>query len=166
MAIANWYKMKGLELPKETLVVDPDTGGAKGQKEEQYSLIPVWPLSELARCYGFGAGKYAAGNWLKGYSWSLSQDALMRHFEAWRSGESTDPESGLSHLAHLCFHAFALQEFERLGLGKDDRLFSGQQEEEPEQGCEEDLEDLDYLDEEDYEEDYEAAQYCACSFCN
>jgi len=107
----------------EVRVVDPDTGAEKGAKPEEFDSIPVRPLEEVARVYGFGAAKYERANWLKGYRWSLSLSALLRHVSAFRRGESLDAESGLHHLAHAAFHLFALMEYERRGLGKDDRLF-------------------------------------------
>jgi hypothetical protein len=36
--------------------------------------------------------------------------ALGRHFNAWRSGEEIDPESGLPHLAHVLCNAVFLVE--------------------------------------------------------
>lgn len=99
----------------EVRVVDPETGGMKGKKPERYSLIPAEALAEVARVYGFGAEKYDDNNWRKGYAWSLSLDALQRHIEAFRMGESFDPESNLHHLAHAVFHLFTLITFDGLG---------------------------------------------------
>ena len=73
-----------------------------------YSLIPPETLKALAEVLTFGANKYAKDNW------KLVEDgkerylnALMRHLEAYRSGEFTDPESGFSHLSHcLCNLSF------------------------------------------------------------
>lgn len=110
-------------MSEEVRVTDPQTGGQKGAKPADYEQIPVWPLEQVARVYEYGGKKYAKGNWLKGYAWSLSQSALLRHIHAFRSGESTDAESGIHHLAHAAFHLFALMEWERRGLGTDDRLF-------------------------------------------
>lgn len=109
------------QASNEIRVTDPVTGGQKGQKPEQYSLIPVEALAEVARVYGEGAKKYAPHNWRKGYSWSLSYDALQRHINAFWRGESLDPDDGLHHLAHACFHLFLLMTFEKEGLGTDDR---------------------------------------------
>lgn len=97
------------------------TGGEKGQKDEAYALIPVGPLAEVARVYGFGAEKYSDHNWRKGYPYSWSYSALQRHINAFWSGEDTDPESGRSHLAHAAFHLFSLMEFVNEELGEDDR---------------------------------------------
>lgn len=100
-----------------------ETGGEKGRKAEEYSLIPPLPLAEIARVYGYGARKYKPGNWLKGYPYSWSLDAMQRHIEAFRRGEEIDPESGLSHLAHASFHCMGLMHFSMTNTGTDDRIF-------------------------------------------
>jgi hypothetical protein len=92
----------------ERLVTDPSTGGQKGKKPEEYALIPVGALAEIARVYGFGARKYEPNNWRKGYAWSLSYSAMQRHLNAFWGGEETDPESKLPHLAHAAFHMMSL----------------------------------------------------------
>lgn len=91
--------------------ITSETGGQKGQKLAQYGLIPAGPLRQVAEVYGFGAQKYDAHNWRKGYDWRLAFDALMRHAWAFWNGEDRDPESGLHHLAHAVFHCFSLIEF-------------------------------------------------------
>lgn len=112
----------------EVRVVDPDTGGAKGQKLERYGLIPPEALAEVARVYGYGASKYEEdNNWRRGYSWSLSLDALFRHVEAFRRGESYDPESGLHHLAHAEFHLNTLMVFDGVHLSETDMPSDQQQ---------------------------------------
>jgi hypothetical protein len=102
---------------------DPDTGGEKGVKLERYEFLPVSPLREVARVYGYGARKYADRNWERGYNWSWSYGALQRHVNAFWGGEELDPESGLPHLAHATFHLLALMEFGRTHPEKDDRSF-------------------------------------------
>ena len=111
----------------EIRVTDPKTGGQKGKKPEAYALIPPHPLAEVARVYGKGAEKYNAWNWNKGYAWSLSLSALQRHIEAFKMRISLDHDDGLHHLAHAAFHLFALMEFERMGIGTDDRQPVGAQ---------------------------------------
>jgi hypothetical protein len=98
-----------------------ESGGKKGRKPETYSLIPTGPLAHLARVYGYGAGKYGKNNYVKSFPYSWSLDALMRHLEAFRSGENLDPESGHPHLAHVAWHAFTLMFFAEKGIGTDDR---------------------------------------------
>lgn len=95
----------------EVRIIDPDTGGAKGQKPAQPSLIPMEALEAVARVYAFGADKYDRDNWRKGYAWNLSMDAMMRHIMAFWRGEDLDPESGEPHLAHAVFHALTLITF-------------------------------------------------------
>lgn len=84
------------------------TGGQKGVKPERFSLIPRRGLEAIARVFGFGAEKYDAHNWRRGYEWSKSFDALERHTQAAKDGETYDPESGLPHLAHAGFHILVL----------------------------------------------------------
>jgi hypothetical protein len=84
------------------------TGGMKGVKPERHSLMPTYPLAEVARVYEYGSRKYADHNWRKGYEWSKSYDALQRHVQAFWGGEDYDIESGLPHAAHAVFHLFAL----------------------------------------------------------
>lgn len=103
----------------ETRVVDPTTGGEKGSKLARFSLIPADFLWALAEHYGLGAKKYADRNWERGYAWSLSVDALDRHFKAWLLGEDNDPETGSNHLVAVAWHAIALWWFQKRSKGTD-----------------------------------------------
>jgi len=98
------------------------TGGQKGVKPEMFSLIPVEALEIMARLYGFGAKKYAAHNWRKGYEWSKSFDSLFRHAFAALRGEDIDEETGLPHLAGAAFHCFTLMVFMQEHPEFDDRF--------------------------------------------
>jgi len=106
------------------------TGGEKGVKPEEYSLIPWDAMDEVARVYAFGAEKYASHNWRKGYEWSKSFSSLCRHIFAFWRGDDRDPESGLSHLAHAAFHVLGMLSFwldpERYGQF-DDRYYAPDQ---------------------------------------
>lgn len=104
----------------ETRVVDPITGGEKGQKLARFDLIPNEFELALANHYGIGCRKYSDRNWEKGYAWSLSVAALRRHLSAWLGGESYDQETGSHHLIAVAWHAAALFVFELRGLGTDD----------------------------------------------
>jgi hypothetical protein len=88
----------------------------------RYDLIPPYPLEELARIYTDGAKKYGDTNYLKGMAWSRVTAALMRHVEAFRAGEDTDPESGHPHLAHTAWQCFTLMLYGVFDLGEDDRI--------------------------------------------
>lgn len=98
------------------------TGGQKGKKPERLSIIPPEALWELARVYAVGAEKYDDHNYLRGYDWSLSIDAGLRHFTQWVNGEDNDPECGTSHLMHAAWHCFTLYMFQQHQLGTDDRI--------------------------------------------
>lgn len=81
-----------------------------------------WPaLSELVKVLEFGARKYDSWNWSKGLSWSECFESLQRHATAWYCGEDRDPETGLSHMAHVLCNAMFLVHFIVMGGGKDDR---------------------------------------------
>ncbi len=99
------------------------TGGMKGQKPEQFSLLPWEALGEIAKVYAYGADKYARDNYRKGYNFHLSFDACLRHLSLFWQGQDLDQESGLPHLAHAAFHLNALLVYcgdqERYGLFDD-----------------------------------------------
>lgn len=105
----------------ETRIIDPDTGGEKGSKECQMGALDPLALIRVGEVAGYGALKYARFNYLKGYLWSLSFDALMRHSLAMWNGEDLDPESGLPHAAHIAWHGLCLTSFYERKLGTDDR---------------------------------------------
>lgn len=80
----------------------------------RYSLIPPEPLKRLADLYVRGADKYGEYNWTKGQPTSRILDSLMRHVEAYRSGETSE-----DHLAAIAWNAFAIMHFE--GTEFDDK---------------------------------------------
>lgn len=111
----------------EVRVTNEKTGGQKGAKPERGTLLPLDVLlRDVAPHYAAGAAKYAPDNWRRGYDWSLSADALMRHFVAfWHEGEDMDPELGTPHMAAIAFHALTLLYFMREHPGLDDRSAVG-----------------------------------------
>lgn len=100
---------------------DNETGGQKGAKPEEFALLPAEALEEISKVYAHGAEKYEANNWRKGYPWSWSFSALMRHLWAFWRGEDIDKDSGLPHLAHAGFHIMSLLWFSKHRTSKDDR---------------------------------------------
>jgi hypothetical protein len=81
-----------------------------------------WPaLRELVAVLEFGARKYASWNWSKGLSWSECFESLQRHLISWYQGEDKDPETGLSHIAHVMCNAMFLMHFIIFRTGRDDR---------------------------------------------
>jgi hypothetical protein len=111
--------------PEETRERDPETGGEKGKKLAELGAIDPTALLELAKVAGYGSKKYSRLNYMRGYAWSLSFDAMMRHLLAFWSGESYDPESGLHHLAHAGWHCMTLMSYDERDIGTDDRYNSG-----------------------------------------
>ena len=104
-------------------VADTAGGGVKADTgKPPVSLIPRSAALAEAEVLDFGAKKYAAHNWRKGMKWSRLVDAMLRHALAYADGEDLDPETGLSHLAHLRCCAGFLIEYAERGLGEDDRF--------------------------------------------
>ena len=113
------YVTTGIE--SETITTDPETGGRKGKKLAQVGALDPVSLYHVAEVAGYGADKYAPFNYLKGYDFSLSYDALQRHLQKFWMGETVDPESGLQHLGHAAWHCLTLLSFTLRGVGTDDR---------------------------------------------
>ena len=66
----------------------------------RYDLVPPSMMNGIAGVLTFGADKYEAHNWKNVDDPERYVGALFRHIEAWRAGETFDPDSGLPHLAH------------------------------------------------------------------
>lgn len=97
------------------------SGGEKGVKPARFELIPPRALFALAELYGKGAEKYEDRNWERGYEFSKSFGAMMRHAWLFWSGEDDDSETGKPHMASVMFHAAALIEFVATRPEFDDR---------------------------------------------
>jgi hypothetical protein len=71
------------------------------------------PLRFVAKVGTMGAKKYARGLWMEIPQEEVYrlEDAMFRHWDAYVSGEFTDAESGLPHLAHFAWNAIALLYF-------------------------------------------------------
>lgn len=77
------------------------TGQKHDAGKDRWDLLPLWPVEQVVKVLTFGAAKYGPNNWqlVEGRA-DRYFAATMRHLTRWRLGESNDPESGLSHLAH------------------------------------------------------------------
>jgi len=79
----------------------------------QYNLLPPECIREIVEILTYGANKYSPDNWQHvSDAENRYYNALMRHLEAWRSGEDMDPESGKLHLAHMATNAIFLLWFD------------------------------------------------------
>jgi len=99
----------------------PSGGKKHDQEKPRMELISSKALIELAKVLTFGAKKYESHNWRKGISYSRIIGACYRHLAAYNDGEDKDPETGLSHIAHLLCEAMFLLEYEATHPEMDDR---------------------------------------------
>ena len=67
-------------------------------------------LAEVARVLEYGAAKYDRKNWAKCDNPERYEAAALRHLTAHHDGETIDPESGRSHLAHAVCSLLFLEE--------------------------------------------------------
>ena len=66
-----------------------------------WDLLPWQQVGAIVDVLTYGARKYSATGWQHTPDASNRYfAALMRNLAAWRSGEATDAETGLRHLAH------------------------------------------------------------------
>lgn len=70
-------------------------------------------LLEVGKVLTFGAQKYADHDWLNvPFAISRYKSALIRHELAKAQGQEIDPESGLSHSAHIACNALFILELD------------------------------------------------------
>lgn len=92
------------------------------QGKPDLSLISIELVEAVARVREFGSKKYARDNWKRGFKITRSCAAALRHIFSFLSGETLDPDSGLSHLAHaICSLEHALYDMKH-HPANDDRV--------------------------------------------
>ena len=92
----------------------------------RYDLIPPTVLHALAIHYAKGSEKYDERNWEKGLSWCTTYRALQSHANTWFMGQTFDDDPSMSdyrahHMISVIWNAIAIYEYERRGIGTDDR---------------------------------------------
>lgn len=99
---------------------------AGAKKPSLFSVIPTAALLHLGEVMRLGANKYGPFNWRETpVPAETYVDAIGRHLLSWQDGESTDPESGMSHLAHIMASCAILIDAEENGMLNDDRPKAG-----------------------------------------
>ncbi len=86
--------------PFKQLVQTSEQGIKNDAGKPDFTYISYELLEQVALVREFGAKKYSRSNWKKGFLVTRSLAAVLRHIFAFLRGETNDPESGLSHLAH------------------------------------------------------------------
>lgn len=105
-----------------TTTIGSDIGATKHDNDKtNYCYMSSIFLEEVNKVLTFGAKKYEAHNWRKGFIWSRPLSACFRHLYAFMRGEDRDPETGLLHLAHAACCIMFLVEFYVTKKGVDDR---------------------------------------------
>lgn len=105
-----------------TVTQDTPTEGKKfDQEKPDLSLLSSIAIVEVAKVMTYGKKKYSANNWRGGIVWTRLIAAALRHIFAFSGGESLDPETGLSHMAHAMCCLMMLLEFQKNRTDLDDR---------------------------------------------
>ena len=111
-----------------------DPKGAAGALKTPLGLIPPFAMAQTAWAHKLGADKYGPFNWRDtGVCASTYVNAMLRHLNAWRDGEDLDPESGISHLAHIACNCNILLDAGFCRTLQDDRNVTPQNWLKPEQ---------------------------------
>ena len=93
-----------------------------GAKKPNLSIIPLAPLYEVCVAFVEGAAKYGRNNWRdQNVSETIYVDAAIRHLNQWLSGETIDPDSGLSHVTKAIAGLIILRDAQIHGCSIDDR---------------------------------------------
>lgn len=93
----------------------------KDEGKPRLDLLPFDALLLVGQAMTFGLEKYSDRNWESGLDWGRLLAAELRHLFAWASGEDTDPESKLPHLAHAGACVLMLLASTTRNIGKDSR---------------------------------------------
>lgn len=111
-----------------------EAGGIKHDDlKNPLDLLSPFAIEEVGKVLSFGKRKYAARNWEKGIAFTRILGAILRHTFAYMRGETHDPETGLSHMAHVMCEAMFILHFEKTKPDMDDRPVYGPIEEEKEE---------------------------------
>lgn len=97
-----------------------------GALKAPLGLVPMTAFVQVAEVMGLGARKYGPYNWRdKAVQSMVYYEAALRHLAAWVDGQSIDPESGQSHLAHVAACMLILLDAEKVDALVDTRPPAG-----------------------------------------
>lgn len=94
---------------------DRSEGKKNDEGKARWDLIDLGFVQEGVDVLTFGAEQYGENNWQEVENAENRYfAALMRHLVAYRNGETQDPDTGMSHLAHALCNLMFLRHFEKL----------------------------------------------------
>jgi hypothetical protein len=97
-----------------------------GQRKPALALIPSGALIPVCAVHAHGHAKYGPYNWRETPVEAMTYaHAIMRHLVAWIDGEDLDPETGLSHIAHISAGGNIVLDADSLGMLNDNRPCKG-----------------------------------------
>lgn len=91
------------------------------QGKLRYSLVNTFAHEQMVKVLNHGANKYGDNNWVKGFKWTDVIDSFERHWNAFKSGEDFDPETGEYHLAHAACNIHFLLAYYKIYPQGDNR---------------------------------------------
>lgn len=93
-----------------------------GRMKPPMHLLSPSAMQATACALGHGAAKYQPRNYrMAGINATTYVGAILRHAAAWNDGEDLDPESGLSHVAHVAACCDIILDSLSCGMMNDDR---------------------------------------------
>jgi len=102
-----------MNMTYSTKSITTTPGHKNDQEKNRLDLIEPQFIEGVGEVLTFGAQKYEPNNWQKVEdAENRYYAAALRHLLAWRRGETTDEESGLSHLKHVATNIMFLLHFE------------------------------------------------------
>lgn len=125
-ASPSWEPLLEASAKPQGAIVNPkELAGSK--KAPIWQVLPRWVMLLVGRVMQIGAAKYGAFNYRESNVWAMTYvDAIERHMQLWQDGEDDDPETGVSHLAHVIAGCAILLDTQANGRLGDDRQKTGQ----------------------------------------
>lgn len=102
--------------------VPTDPKGASGAAKTPLHLLPPVAMARTSEVLALGAMKYGPWNWRHNKVEAMTYvAAIRRHLDAFVEGEDLDPESGVTHLAHIAASCAIVMDADNFGNLIDNR---------------------------------------------